>query len=119
MYRVTPFTDENGDCAFNEFYAALKGCGVKNAQPRVKVYLQKLAEEGLNLLNTEMMDRIEDSIYELRPGPFRILCYLDNQAESFILLNGFRKQTAKTPESAKAQARELAKAYLVHKEERP
>jgi hypothetical protein len=86
MYRVIRFVGTDGSCPFDEFYNDLKGRGVKNAQQRVSVLIDKLREEGLNLLGTEMMDRIEDNIFELRPRPFRILFYVHQSAESYVLL---------------------------------
>ena len=119
MHQVTGFIADDGSCPYDEFYSDLKGGGVKNAQARVSVYIQKLREEGVNLLGTEMMGWIEDSIYELRPGPFRLFCYLDSVSGTFILLNGFRKKTQRTPESEKSKARVLVGAYLKQKEKRP
>ena len=68
--------------------------------------------QGLSLLNTATMDNIQGGIYELRVGPYRVFCYYDRQADTFVLLHGFRKQTAQTPESQKARARSLVAQYL-------
>ena len=67
---------------------------------------------GLALLNSSMMDNIEDAIYELRVGPYRVFCFYNRRSDVFMLLNGFRKQTQRTPESQKARARALASQYL-------
>ena len=72
----------------------------------------KLREVGLDLLSTNMMDNIEDGIYELRTGKYRIFCYFDVPRNRFVLLNGFRKVTRKTPESEKTAARGLVAEYL-------
>ena len=72
----------------------------------------KLRQNGLTLLNSSRMDNIEDDIYELRVGPYRVFCYYDRQSDVFMLLNGFRKQTQRTPESQKARARALVNQYL-------
>lgn len=74
--------------------------------------VQKLAEEGLKLLETGMMNHIEDSIFELRPSIYRLFCYLDQGDQSFILLNGFLKNTQRTPDSQKSLARALIADYL-------
>jgi phage-related protein len=110
-----PTVGRDGRCPYSEFYNAVKGGGTKNAQARVQAIVQKLREEGLNLLATTMMKRIEDNIYELRPGDYRILCYLDNDPQCFVLLNGFLKQSRRTPEAEKSRARRLAQAYVEQK----
>ena len=72
----------------------------------------RLGNHGLTLLNSSAMDNIEDDIYELRVGPYRVFCFYDRQSGAFVLLNGFRKQTQRTPEAQKARARALADQYL-------
>ena len=59
-----------------------------------------------------MMDNIENDIYELRVGPYRVFCYYDRQLDVFMLFNGFRKQTRRTPEGQIARARALVNQYL-------
>ena len=65
---------------------------------------------GLDLLNTQMMDNIEDDIFELRAGRYRVFCFLD-RPDKFVVLNGFLKKTRQTPESEKQKARHLRDEY--------
>lgn len=58
------------------------------------------------------MDNIEGGIYEMRVGPYRLFCFYDRQEDTFMLLQGFRKQTPQTPENQKARARSLVTQYL-------
>lgn len=57
-----------------------------------KVY--KLEEEGLRLLQTGMMKRIEgrSNLYELRGGQCRMILYHEITSDKFLLLYGFLKK---------------------------
>ena len=73
--------------------------------------INSLEQVGLDLLNTTMMDNIEDDIYELRARNYRVFCYYERGRDRFILLNGFRKRTDRTPPREIALARRLVSEY--------
>ena len=95
-----------------EFLETVRLGGDRKALRRFQDATDRLTRQGLTLLNTSAMDNIEDDIYELRVGPYRVLCFYDRRSDTFMLLNGFRKQTQRTPESQKARARALVSQYL-------
>ena len=69
--------------------------------------IQKLCEEGLKLLKTNMLTSIEGycaDFYELRGLKLRIGVYLDRSRNMFILLHGWRKKRRR-------QARDIGIAY--------
>ena len=61
----------------------------------MQVRVQKLREEGLVLLDSEMMRRIngyQHVFYELRTHKDRIAVYHDTTRNVFVLIYGFKKQ---------------------------
>ena len=112
MPEVLAYRTPNGSNPYLEFLETVRRSGDRNTLRRFRDATDKLRQNGLTLLNSSRMDNIEDDIYELRVGPYRVFCYYDRQSDVFMLLNGFRKQTQRTPESQKARARALVNQYL-------
>ena len=104
MYNVIPYGEEDGPYA--AFRESLLRSGNKLATLDAQV--ENLRKHGLDLVNTNAMDNIQDDVYELRPGSYRVFCFFDRPRNTFVLMNGFRKKGGKTPESEKAIARNLA-----------
>ena len=112
MPEVLQYQTIGGVNPYREFLQSVRRSGDAKALRNFQETIEKLTEHGLALLNSSMMDNIEDAIYELRVGPYRVFCFYDRQSGAFVLLNGFRKQTQRTPESQKARARALVNQYL-------
>jgi len=76
---------------------------------------RKLAERGLGLLKTEMLDKLsgDSDFYELRNVGlgWRIAVYFDRAINTFVLLHGFRKQKRVQQQDIE-QARRLLYDYL-------
>lgn len=109
MYQVIPYGGDNGP--YFAFRETVRTSGDGKILAKVDSKINSLAEHGLALLETQMLDNIGGDIYELRPRPYRVFCYYDRQRETFVLLNGFRKKTGKTPENEKRTARVLTEEY--------
>ncbi len=112
VYHILEYSAPNGACPYRDFAASLRRSGALKAGRNLRETVGRLNEHGFALLNSSMMDNIEDDIYELRVGPYRVFCFYDRQSNTFVLLNGFRKQTQRTPEGQKARARALVNQYL-------
>ena len=112
VYQILEYTTPGGACPYRDFLLSVRRSGDIKAVRNFRETVGRLNEHGLALLRSSMMDNIEDDIYELRVGPYRAFCFYDRQSGAFVLLNGFRKQTQRTPESQKARARALVKQYL-------
>ena len=107
MYKVIAYGDDSGPYAAFRESVRLSG----NKLVTLDTQIENLKKFGLDLLDTKAMDKIEDDIYELRPGSYRVLCFFDQPIDTFLLMNGFRKNTPKTPESEKVIARNLVQRY--------
>ena len=112
MYDVVAHRGEDNTSPYQQFRDEVQKSGDKKTLGIVNATITKLREVGLDLLSTNMMDNIEDGIYELRTGRYRIFCFFHAPHNRFVLLNGFRKATRRTPESEKAHARSLVDEYL-------
>ena len=112
MPQVLEYRTPDGSNPYREFLETVRRSGDRQILRGIQRTTDKLSANGFALLNTAMMDNIENDIYELRIGPYRVFCLYDRGADTFMLLHGFRKQTRRTPESQKARARALASQYL-------
>jgi hypothetical protein len=55
----------------------------------------RMAEaEGLNLLKTKALEKIigQPNLYEIKYRSYRIITYFDKSIDTFLMLNGFKKQ---------------------------
>ena len=112
MYDAVAHRRDDNISPYQRFRDEVLKSGDKKTLGIANATVTKLGEVGLDLLSTNMMDNIEDGIYEPRTGKYRIFCFFDSPRSRFVLLNGFRKTTRKTPESEKTQARGLVAEYL-------
>jgi phage-related protein len=112
VYDVVAHTGKDNTSPYQRFREDVQKSGDKKVLGKVDATIIKLREVGLDLLATNMMDTIEDRIYELRTGKYRVFCFFDVPCNRFVLLNGFRKDTRKTPEPEKAKARDSVDEYL-------
>ena len=101
----------DGSCPYREFLQSVQRSGDLKALSIIDKIVDNLIQEGLALLNTNMMDNIEDDIYELRAGNYRVFCYYDRRSNLFLLLHGFRKRTQRTPGGQITRARSLVRQY--------
>ena len=89
MFDADYYTRPNGD------QLALSWIEARLPQERAKIKakITKLKEEGLVLLQTNMLGTLKGvpDLYELRPGKMRISVYYDRGENKFWLLHGFFK----------------------------
>lgn len=90
MYKVEYFVRINGSCPVSEWLDSL---GTR-ASAVLFAKFRMLEAEGLKLLGTNVLKHIigQSNLYEVRYSSYRIITYFDERTNSFILLNGFRKQ---------------------------
>ncbi len=111
MYLIIDFQSFDGSRPINDFRVSVRRSGDLSGIRAINNAIDRLERIGLGLLNTAMMDNIEDDIYELRARHYRVFCYYDRGQAQFILLNGFRKRTQRTPLREIALARRLVAEY--------
>lgn len=111
MYTTHEYHSLDGSCPVDDFRLSVRRSGDLSGLRAITRVINSLEQEGLGLLNTAMMDNIEDDIYELRARNYRVFCLYERGRDRFILLNGFRKRTDRTPQREIVLARRLVSEY--------
>ena len=90
MYVVDYYTKPNGQ---TPAVAWIDSLNIRE-QARILAKVTKLKEEGLKLLQTNMMKPVvgRSNLYELRGGQCRIILYHEVTSDRFLLLHGFLKK---------------------------
>ena len=105
IYGINYYTEPNGHKPVPEWLDNLD----RNARAVIMDKVVRLEENGLTLLGTNMMKRIENQdkdFYELVGGRYRIALYHEVISNSFILLHGFiKKRQRETREISIARSR--------------
>ena len=82
MYEVLAYEAGDGSYPYEEFKKLVRRSSDSKVLRIVDAIVTKLREVGLALLETSMMDNIEDDTYELRPGSHRVFCFYDRARNS-------------------------------------
>ncbi len=115
MKEIKFFENSDGNSELWDFLEELRNKSSKNKDCHVQYkqiifYIELLRINGTNLPNT-IVRRLDEDIYELRPGKNRVLffCFKEN---TYILLHHFRKKTQKTPPSEIDKAKAKRNEYI-------
>ena len=111
QYRVIYYTRPSG----RQPVAKWRDKRSKRVRADIDAKRGKLAERGLGLLKTEMLDKLsgDSDFYELRNVGlgWRIAVYFDRAINTFVLLYGFKKQKQVQQQDIE-QARRLLYDYI-------
>jgi hypothetical protein len=112
LFKVIYYVRPNGRIPIKEWRDAQPF----NIRANIDAKVRKLAENGLVLLGTAMLDNIsgsDEDLYELRNVTlkWRIAVYFDRPINTFVLLHGWRKQQ-RMQERDIVQARRFLHEYL-------
>ena len=113
MYRVEYYLNGRGEPPVAKWLNEIFKSDIAGAS-KIDARIQKLKEHGLKLLDTNMMKPIigvDNHLYELLPGAYKIVVYYDSTRSKFILLHGFRK-TKRRQSKDIAHARRNLQSYL-------
>lgn len=80
---------------------------------QVNLYIDLLRTNGTNL-SVKIAKRLDDDIWELRPGKNRVLFFY-HKGDAYVLLHHFRKKTQKTPPREIKQAKRERDDYICQK----
>ena len=103
MYHIDYYTEPNGRQPVAEWLDELN----KNISAYMQDKVVRLQQNGLKLLNTNMMASIKGyggDFYELKYSNYRIALYHETASDTFILLHGFKKERRR-------ESREIEIAY--------
>lgn len=93
------YTDSLGHSSVNEFIEELEEKSLTSKHYRllswqVYLHIEALEREG-TWIGKPYVEFLDDKIWELKPGNFRILFCIDKNGD-YILLHHFKKKTRKT-----------------------
>lgn len=115
MFEIFFYENEKGESPVWDFIEDLRKRKDKNKNAntefnQIALYIDLLAKNGTRL-SGNIVDHLQEDIWELRPGSNRILFfyYKDNK---YVLLSCFRKKSQKTPKREIEKAIRLAKDFI-------
>ncbi len=106
QYRIALFQDKEGNIPFRDYL--FDGSNEKDVAVILDA-IGRLQRIGLAINGTNMGDRLEGPINELRKDRHRIIYAVDGNL--FIILGGFLKKTQKTPPEQIKLAKDRFKEY--------
>lgn len=112
MYRVELHTRPNGPCPYHEYVNMVFRSGAKREAARIRAILERLAKDGSERLARQGLSEKMNDVWQLRVGAHRIFYFWHVEAGQYVILNGFRKQTRKTPPSQLQRAEALRSEHL-------
>jgi len=107
------YEDKNGNSELENFINELNikartDKSAKIALKRIYYYLDILQNMGTRG-GEQYTKHIEDDIWELRPGDYRIMFFIH---DNYVLLTHFRKETQKTPKREIEKAKKFMNDWL-------
>ena len=82
MYGLAFYLKPDGGCPYEEYVAAVHGSGLKKEAAKIRAYVERLRQMGSRrLVAKRWAEKMNWS----------------QQAAQYVLLNGFRKQSRRTP----------------------
>lgn len=113
MYEIKLYRTSGGKSPVEEYLKELKRDGNVKELAQIKTYEERLAEHGMAVNNVfpHTIRKLNDDVYELRPGSNRIFFFYYTGNE-FVLLHAYRKHGQKAPPSEIKKAENERKDYI-------
>ncbi|MCM1305869.1 MAG: type II toxin-antitoxin system RelE/ParE family toxin [Bacteroides sp.] len=109
MYDIEFYQTSNGKIPAIEYLKELDRTGCRKEKDKIETYINMLANIGDKLLiNKNVAKHLENGIYELRPGRYRVL-YAKLNPDKYVILHIHLKR------DKKEQNNEIKKAYKEYK----
>lgn len=112
MPPVEWYTRADGECPYGDYIEHLWWTGRRSEYASLEALEYRLREWGLQpLMETQKAKKLND-VYELRTKQHRVFFFWDGERQKYVLLNGFRKKSQRTPRQEMARAETLRDEYL-------
>jgi phage-related protein len=113
MPNVVVYRRANGSEPYMEFLEQVTRAGRKASLARIKATVDVLGEFGAQALaTTGRAEYLDGGIWELRTHSYRVMFFHDEWRNNFVLLQGFIKQTQRTPQREMENAKRLRDGYF-------
>ena len=111
MYSIHFHIRPNGRCPFTEYMEDLRHTGSVVIQERVSATVDDLREYGSQrLVQMRKAEKMND-VWQLRAGSQRVFYFWDASKRRYVILHGFRKQSARTPRRELQRAERLMREH--------
>ena len=97
MYSVTAYTRPGGRCPYDDYVDGVLEAGRKKDAPKIDALVKQLASVGAQQLVRMSKGEKMNDVWQLRSGRHRIFFFYDSGSQTYVLLNGFLKQSNRTP----------------------
>lgn len=102
----------NGSCPYNEYVQRVFQSGKKKDAARIRATVDRLTQSGSDgLAKMGLAEKMND-VWQLRIGVHRIFYFWHSAIRRYVILNGFQKQTRKTPPAELRRAEALRVEHL-------
>jgi len=100
MYVIELYETQGGKSPVKEYLEKLAKESKKREIAQIQLYVGRLEDHGMAVNNTypETIRKIQDDIYELRPGKHRVFFFYFT-GNKIILLHAYRKHGQKAPKT--------------------
>lgn len=113
MYEIEIYSTQSGNSPMREYMHKLAAKNKTNEIAQIKLSMERLKQYGMAINNTfpNTIRKIQDGVYELRPGSNRVFFfyYIDTK---FVVLHAYKKQSNKAPKSQIDKAIKEMKDYI-------
>ena len=97
MQRFAFHTRPNGSCPYDEYVSDVRRSGKTSEAAKIRATVELLGKLGsFDLVKMQLAEKMND-VWQLRVKQHRIFYFWHEAAQQYIMLNGFRKATTKTP----------------------
>ena len=114
MYTIVAHVRPNKDCPYRDYLAELKRSGAKKDEAKIRAVVERLRNQGAQELAQITLAKKMNDVWELRPNPHRIFFFFDSGRKTYVLLQGYRKKSQKTPPGEIETAERLRTEYYYH-----
>ena len=112
MYDLDFHIRPNGSCPYNEYVNGVFQSGAKREAARIRATVDRLKQSGsFELVKMQRAEKMND-VWQLRVGEHRVFYFWHGDTRRFVILNGFRKQSRKTPPAELQRAEALRAEHL-------
>lgn len=112
MYSVVFHQRRNGAIPYEEYVRSVYRAGQKTEAARIRAFVERLGQEGSQRLVARRWAEKMNDVWQLRAGQHRIFYFWHSEAGRYVILNGFRKRSRRTPRPELARAESLRAEHL-------
>ena len=112
MFPVVFHRRPNGTIPYEEHVRSVHHAGRKSEAARIRAFVERLRQDGSRRLVARRWAEKMNDVWQLRAGQHRVFYFWHSEAGRYVMLNGFRKGSRRTPRSELERAEGLRAEHL-------